>query len=266
MKTLLGVICAFLLQGLPVNADLITRGLELSPAASAAGLTVLPIESEVAADQIVVRVGAENTKNMKGYGFVLTFDSAQFEYVGASESENSLIRPNGNQALLVHTNHEDGRVAVGAVQVDGSSASGEGDLVELTFRRVGTPVLGTGFQLTDGVVVDLAGKAAEVQPVSTQIERAAPSDFSLLQNVPNPFNPETSIAFEVPSSERVRLSIYTSLGQEIRTLVDEVRDPGNYTVRWDGRDSFGRQVASGVYFYRMEAGTFNGVKRMMLLK
>ena len=70
----------------------------------------------------------------------------------------------------------------------------------------------------------------------------------------------------MPESGRVLLTVYTSLGQEVRTLVDDVQEVGEYTVRWDGRDAVGRQVASGVYFYRMRAGDFSETKRMLLLK
>jgi flagellar hook assembly protein FlgD len=68
------------------------------------------------------------------------------------------------------------------------------------------------------------------------------------------------------SPSRVSLKIYNLLGQEVRTLVDEIQDPGYYTVTWDGRDGSGNEVASGLYFYRLEVGDFTAVKRMVLMK
>ncbi|MFQ6031960.1 MAG: FlgD immunoglobulin-like domain containing protein, partial [Candidatus Zixiibacteriota bacterium] len=91
-------------------------------------------------------------------------------------------------------------------------------------------------------------------------EAVQPDDFSLGQNCPNPFNPTTSIQYSVMSDQfpsHVTLKIYNVLGQEVRTLVDETTEPGFYTVTWDGRDSFGNGVASGVYFYRLTAGEFS---------
>ena len=250
-----------------IRADIITQGLELTPSITSASL-IMAWESADPDDSFVrIKIGAQNARNMKGFGFILMFDAGQFAYIGSEEADDSMISPNGTGALLVHRNHEDGRVAVGAVQVDGSAASGEGNLVELTFQKLGEPGIGgDGFRLSEGIVVDLAGKATEVRPSVLDHVVQSPTDYGLHQNVPNPFNPETSISYQLPETGRVLLIVYTSLGQEVRTLVDDIQEVGEYTIRWDGRDAVGRQVASGVYFYRMHAGDFSGIKRMMLLK
>ena len=202
-----------------------------------------------------ITVGAERVRDVKGYGFALTFDSEIYEYVGAQVTAASLISPSGSAALLVDKNQNTGRAAVGAVQVDGSSATGDGDLVELTFRKIGEngPV---GFTLTEGVIVDLGGQATSVSDRVLNPVTSCPVDFSVSQNVPNPFNPETTISHQLPESGRVVLTVYTSQGQEV----------GTYTIRWDGRDAVGGQVASGVYFYKMRTADFSDSKRMMLLK
>ena len=95
-----------------------------------------------------------------------------------------------------------------------------------------------------------------------------PKVFSLAQNVPNPFNPATTIAYGVPAgaSVQVTLKVYNLRGRLVRTLVDEVRVPGAYIVFWDGTDEVGRQVSSGVYFYRMIAVNFMQSRKMVLLK
>jgi len=100
-------------------------------------------------------------------------------------------------------------------------------------------------------------------------EAAVPSTYGLAQNYPNPFNPTTTIQYSVVSDQsppRVTLKIYNLLGQEVRTLVDEVQEPGHYAVAWNGRDENGRQVASGVYFYRLSALDCMDTKRMVLVK
>ncbi len=93
-----------------------------------------------------------------------------------------------------------------------------------------------------------------------------PKIFDLSQNYPNPFNPETSIRYAVPTKNPVRLSIYDMLGREVAILIDQVQDPGTYEVKWDGKNTSGLSVGSGVYFYRLQAGSFIKTKKMVLLR
>ncbi len=93
-----------------------------------------------------------------------------------------------------------------------------------------------------------------------------PKEYALNQNFPNPFNPTTQISFDLPQAGKVDLSIYNVLGQNVRTLVSQDMEAGNHTVTWDGRSNEGTQVASGVYFYRLSAGSFNRTMKMMMLK
>jgi hypothetical protein len=88
-----------------------------------------------------------------------------------------------------------------------------------------------------------------------------PAQFTLDNNYPNPFNPTTHIAFSLPKETHVRLTIYNSLGQKIATLVDELRAAGSYTVTYNAD-----AIPSGVYYYRLEAGSQTTAKKMLLLK
>ena len=90
--------------------------------------------------------------------------------------------------------------------------------------------------------------------------------FILLQNFPNPFNPETEILFDLKLPSFVTIKIYNSLGQKIRTLAANGYPAGNYSVRWDGNDNSGKPAVSGTYFYSMKAGTFTAVKKMLLMR
>ncbi len=90
--------------------------------------------------------------------------------------------------------------------------------------------------------------------------------IELSQNTPNPFNPTTMIRFSLPASEHVSLSIYSANGTLVRSLVDGVQARGTHNITWDGRDSNGNSVGSGVYFYRLTAGKFSDSKKMVLLK
>ena len=91
--------------------------------------------------------------------------------------------------------------------------------------------------------------------------RVIPTAYALMQNYPNPFNPTTIIAYDLPATTRVTLKIYNILGQQVATLVNDTQNAGRYTAQFDARS-----IASGVYFYHLQAGTFNQVKKMMVLK
>jgi hypothetical protein len=93
-----------------------------------------------------------------------------------------------------------------------------------------------------------------------------PATYALHANTPNPFNPETVIAFDLPQDSSVRLEIYDALGQKVRTLVSGALATGAHRFAWDGRDARGSQVSSGVYFYRLQAGEYVQTRRMLLLK
>ncbi len=104
--------------------------------------------------------------------------------------------------------------------------------------------------------------------VITGIEELAGTvkDFRLFQNYPNPFNPETSIRYEVPTTSKITLEIFNILGQKLKTLLDEKKTPGQYSVIWDGTNELGHKVSSGLYIYRLEGDGFVKNRKMILLK
>lgn len=93
-----------------------------------------------------------------------------------------------------------------------------------------------------------------------------PKSYELAQNYPNPFNPSTTLKFYNAQKSHVNLTIYNIMGQRVRTLVDSDMDIGWQEVIWDGVDSQGEQVSSGLYFYKMDANDFTETKKMLLVK
>ncbi len=93
-----------------------------------------------------------------------------------------------------------------------------------------------------------------------------PAKYALSQNYPNPFNPNTCIAYQLPNAENVRLIVYNVLGEKVRTLVHARQAAGVHTAQWDGRDDAGKVLPSGIYFYRLKAGKFSAIKKMILMK
>ena len=109
----------------------------------------------------------------------------------------------------------------------------------------------------DSVVVpvqlDIVTGVGETEPV--------PTAFALRQNYPNPFNPSTRLAFDVPVTSRVTLTVYDVLGRAVATPTDGIFEPGRYVAVWDARGA-----ATGVYFARMETPAFVGVRKLLLMK
>lgn len=111
-----------------------------------------------------------------------------------------------------------------------------------------------------GLLVQVNSVGADVQ------DGAMPKTFALYANSPNPFRPSTFIRFDLPTSTAVTLSVYDLSGRRVRSLVEGAADAGAHAIEWDGMDDAGRAVGSGVYFYRLEAGTFRATRKMTLLK
>lgn len=97
-------------------------------------------------------------------------------------------------------------------------------------------------------------------------EAKIPTAYRLAQNHPNPFNPETTVRYDLPQGGMVHLRVYALTGQVVRTLVAEERAAGSHSATWDGTNDAGRAVASGVYLYRMEAGDYRAVRKMLLIR
>ena len=91
-------------------------------------------------------------------------------------------------------------------------------------------------------------------------------EFALYQNGPNPFNPETAIRYSLAEAADVRLAVYSVLGQRLRVLVSEAQEAGHHSAQWDGRDAMGREVTSGIYLYRLQAGENVAMRKMVLVK
>jgi hypothetical protein len=93
-----------------------------------------------------------------------------------------------------------------------------------------------------------------------------PTSYALGQNHPNPFNPTTLIPYALPERARVTLEVYDTAGRRVRVIDDGDQEPGYRTLEWDGTNDAGVAVASGVYFYRLRAGSFSATRKMVLVR
>jgi len=154
-----------------------------------------------------------------------------------------------------------------------------GECLEGEFQTLDAPVLKTStcsFSCTDYTALPgrtywyrivLAGTHGEEMygPIEVHVS-AVPAAYSLYQNYPNPFNPVCTILYEIPREVRVSLRVFDATGSLVRTLVNARREPGVYSVPWDGKSEDGTELPSGVYFYRLEAGDFASTRKTVLLR
>ena len=124
---------------------------------------------------------------------------------------------------------------------------------------------------TDGVSNSLSSNGPykltiDASSVSTVDENNLPMDFALHANYPNPFNPTTSIKYDLPENAVVSIMIYDIMGREIRHLVNETQSAGFKAIMWDGTNNYGQQVGTGMYLYQIKAGSFVQTRKMLLMK
>ena len=261
------VFLALVLAG-SVSAGEMTDGLTITGGQNS--LVRLTLERADAPDTeagvLKLHVSLVRAENLKGYGFSLIYDEGKYEFIEASELDGNLLSSRSERStLFLSSNRTPGKLDIGAMKVDGEGASGDGSLVELVFKTTETP-LPTDFQVAEGVLVGLDGNIDLLTQIEIGNLKPLPERTSLSQNMPNPFNPATTIEYQLAEAGQVRLAIYNLLGQEVRILVDVRNEAGHYTATWDGKDQLGRQVASGIYLYRLQAANFSASRRMMLLK
>ena len=138
---------------------------------------------------------------------------------------------------------------------------------QITFEV--TDVTKAGFTYNSGANLETSDSIAG-PPIAKTIAEGTnsetPTEFALLGNYPNPFNPETLIRFNLPKGTYVTLRVYNTLGHEIRTLTSASHEAGQYSIRWDSKDSNGNAVSSGVYLYQLQAGSFSQIRKMTLLR
>ncbi len=117
------------------------------------------------------------------------------------------------------------------------------------------------------ILTDDLGRTWQVR-VGLRFGASPPLQDALLPNVPNPFNPTTTIRYHLSgtAARPTTLMIYTISGQQVRTLVNETQKPGVYKIHWDGTDDQRRVVASGIYLYKLVSGNFSQTQKMMLIK
>ncbi|MFH1374197.1 MAG: T9SS type A sorting domain-containing protein [bacterium] len=186
---------------------------------------------------------------------VVDLRGLQIELRGAGNNRTvKLVDP----TLEVYFHQDGGEARIGILDLEGATMINKG--TSALVRLEGE------YEITEAVASDLSHNT--FSPVINSAAKTAelPHDFVLHQNYPNPFNPSTQINFSLPQASDVKLEVYNVLGQQVVTLLDDFREAGAHTVSWNSTDNSGKQVSSGVYFYRIQAADYTDTRKMLLLK
>jgi len=114
--------------------------------------------------------------------------------------------------------------------------------------------------------ININGRVTRFEAKKIYVTGGKPVRYMLTQNYPNPFNPQTTIKYSIPEDSSVEIVIYNTRGERIRELVNTDQPSGLYTISWDGYDSYGNKVSSGLYYYQLKTEKFSDVKKMIFTK
>ncbi len=238
---------------------------QLGPGANhKAGLTLLPRAGETS-DEVEVVVRLTDAVEVGGYNLRFSYDASALEWVGSQTAAASRFASNGQAQPALSASAVPGEGVLADVLRSDAVVQGEAELVRLRFRVLDETIAGQ-VEIVEALVSDGLGRINELVGAHMTEVRALPGEYALNQNYPNPFNPETIVPFALPQAGEVRVAVYNILGQEVTLLIQGHREAGFHRVVWNGKDLFGRSLASGVYFVQMTADGFSGVRKMLLLK
>ena len=246
-----------------------TKPLVLAPGVNQNAEFALSLGSDrvLAGELVAVDVSLANVEALMGYGFTLNYDVTKFEFVSVAQADEDLLASTGGETLFHHV-PGNGQVEVATGLYNGTAVSGGGDIVRFVFRVLYEFEDNARFEIANGLVFDPSQLQNPAVVAGVLELQSTPREFALHQNFPNPFNPDTTIKYDLAESADVTLQIYNVLGQVVRTLVaSEAQSAGRYQIRWNGMDERGVPVSSGIYFYQIAAdGKFSDVRKLMLLK
>ena len=201
-------------------------------------------------DLITLALNAEGLAEVYGSSFKITFDDEALEFAGMNLSP-------WTQGMTDVVKIEDNVIRFALAGVE--ALNDGGTIAELRFRVKGNAGAENLVQLLNAVMNE------EVVWTSASAQ-GTPKTYALEQNYPNPFNPETRIRYQIPEGSHVGIAIYNLLGQRVRVLLNEAQAAGVYDIIWDGTNDSGVKLASGVYVYRMKAGNFTQIRKLILMK
>ena len=211
---------------------------------------------------------ARGLGDMAGYEMEFSYDPFDMSVVG--DTRLGAVFDDNPQGAFQRLEQEEGLItAAGARYGKAWSAVGDGELLRVRVRlhQDGFP---ESLHLRDGRLISTNYESTRLEFLRDPSLLAIPDEFALSQNYPNPFNPSTTIPFTVPAFGAgmvpTSVEIFNAIGQRVKVLLQESVQPGYHRAIWEGDDASGRQVGSGIYFYRVRVGESLQVRRMTLVK
>lgn len=231
----------------------------------------LPAERLKVGKEFEVKISLiNNPDTVKSIHFVLPYDSLELEFVNVERSHELI---DSSYTVFFYGKDVDHKVDVSLAVLGGATPIiGSGEIAIVTFRLKKNVKPSLDFSLVD--LRDGCGNILDVGVDDEHTENTMiPKTYILSQNYPNPFNPVTTIPFSLKAQGSVTfdniktsLKIYNVKGQLVKTLLDEEKAPGNYSIIWEGKDNSGRDVASGIYFYQLKTSDYIETRKMILVR
>ncbi|MDW7681546.1 MAG: T9SS type A sorting domain-containing protein, partial [bacterium] len=210
-------------------------------------------------EEIVIPLIAEGDKEILSFDVVINYDVKSLEFVEIRKADIA------KDFQIFINDGIPGVVKIGGFNLMPMTSTG-------TYAEIVFKVTGNNGSISQVEIESYRVNADQEQHATATVVISAgdifevPKEYALLDNYPNPFNPQTTINFHLPKTEHVSIKIYNLLGQEVITLVDEIKTAGAYQLHWDGRNAYGQIVPSGSYIYQMRTRQFVASKKMYLTK
>lgn len=230
-------------------------------------------EAKTNSNEIWIEVIADSVEDLFGLAFEITYPVTPS--ITVKQIENGVLMPDP----IYFTDHDtlNGKISVAMSQKgDIGGVNGGGSVSKILFDISSYPLSDFLNSLTMFFVKAIDSKGEDIAfqigtdiiitDVAENLDALVTKDFVLYPNSPNPFNPSTTIRYDLPEQSNVRLTIFDQLGKLVKILFDERQGIGQHVVTWNGRDEFGNQVSSGVYICLIKTDRFMKARRMMLLK
>lgn len=221
----------------------------------AASVTVTATDGTTTTSPVTINFDEQVPVELAAFGGELVENRVVLNWTTASQTNNAGFR------VLRSTDMETYEVVSDLISGAGTTDA----LMNYSFSDPNLPASEHVFYVLEQIDLDGTIHRSNSIEVLLGARFAPPAEFASAV-FPNPFNPTTTISYDLPADAQVQVIIYDAIGQEIRQLVNRSHTAGRYSVQWDARDQFGRNVGSGVYIAKIKADQFSATQKMLLLK
>jgi hypothetical protein len=196
-----------------------------------------------------------NVRDLRSFSLKMNYNSTELDYAGVEKAGGL----NVNEGLIIGKTEKNELYIDGALVGTEEGLNGEQMIFNLVFNEKASG--NHDISILNSRARNSGNVALKTNSDGSETTNMLPTRFDLAQNYPNPFNPVTTIKYQLPKDIKVMIKVYDVLGRELQSLVNEVQKAGYYEVKFDGSS-----LSSGIYFYKIIAGDYSSVKKMMLVK